>query len=285
MTFNIRTDTLTDGSNRWSCRRDIVFDIFRDHTPDVIGLQEAEEDQVRDIQIALPHYTRYAVGRSDGRLAGETCAIFYRTNRFRLLDSGTFWFSDTPSVPGTKDWGNLWPRICSWVHLAERGTGGAFYVYNVHLDNLSQNSREKSAQLLACQVAARKTRDPFIVMGDFNMELDNPAMRYLQKQGIQTPYPRMVDAWSAVHAGKPSLGTRHDFRGKTTGPAIDHIPLCESIRPIDVIIDRRCAENGRYPSDHFPIVASILLNPSLRPGYAAAPLAPASVFDPKIRLP
>lgn len=275
MTFNIRQDTMIDGPNRWSRRKNIVFNLLRDHAADVIGLQEAEDDQVHEIQIALPHYTHYAAGRNDGRLKGESCAIFYLTNRYRLLDSGTFWFSDTPSVPGTKDWGNMAPRICSWVYLAERGTGTAFYVYNVHLDNLSQNSREKSVQLLARQVAARGTSDPFIVMGDFNMELDNPAMRYLQKQGVQTPYPRMVDAWSSVHADKPSLGTRHGFGGKTSGPAIDHIPVSENVLALDISIDRRHADNGRYPSDHFPVIARILLNTSSQPGYAAAPSTPA----------
>ncbi|HPC63429.1 MAG TPA: endonuclease/exonuclease/phosphatase family protein [Anaerohalosphaeraceae bacterium] len=279
MTFNIRNDTIVDGPNRWSRRKNIVFNMLRDHNADVIGLQEAEDEQVCDIQMALPCYSRYAVGRNDGRRQGETCAIFYRTDRFRLLDSGTFWFSDTPSVPGTKDWGNLWPRICSWVRLAERQSGQAFYVYNVHLDNLSQHSRQKSVELLARQVASRKSRDPFIVMGDFNMELDNPAMRYLQKQGIQTPYPRMVDAWSSVHSGKPSLGTRHSFRGSISGPAIDHIPICETLQALDVSIDRRAGENGRYPSDHFPVIARILLKPSTLPEYAALSSSAASSLD------
>lgn len=279
MTFNIRNDTMIDGPNRWSRRKDIVFAMLRDHNADVIGLQEAEDDQVCDIQAALPRYSRYAVGRSDGRSQGETCAIFYRTDRFRLLDSGTFWFSDTPSIPGTKDWGNLWPRICSWVRLAERQTGQAFYVYNLHLDNFSQHSREKSVQLLGHQIASRKNRDPFIVMGDFNMELDNPAMRYLQKQGIQTPYPRMVDAWSSVHSGKPSVGTRHGFRGSTSGPSIDHIPISETLRALDVSIDRRAADNGRYPSDHFPVIARIQLNASSAPEYAAALSSSAVPLD------
>ena len=140
----------------------------------------------------------------------------------------------------------------------DKDTGTGFYVYNVHLDVFSQNSREKSVEMLARRIASRKTADPFIVVGDFNMGLDNPAMQYLQNMKSQTPYPRMVDAWQSVHPGTPAGGTRHGFRGGTSGPQIDHIPVGEGARTLQARIDRRHV-NGRYPSDHFPIIAEILL--------------------------
>ena len=148
MTFNIRTKTFIDGFNGWNRRKDIVFDILADNAPDVFGLQEARYTQYRAIRQALPQYGSYAAGRSNGKASGESCPIFYRRDRFTLADAGTFWFSDTPSVPGSKDWGNTPPRICSWARLVERQTGIGFYVYNLHLDHLSQNSREKSVRLL-----------------------------------------------------------------------------------------------------------------------------------------
>jgi len=177
-----------------------------------------------------------------------------------LIDSGTFWFSKTPEKPGSKRWGNLFPRICSWVHLVDKTDETGFYVYNLHLDNLSQKSRRKSVKLLAKQVGGRKTDDPFIVMGDFNMELDNPAMQYLQKPGSANPHPKMVDSWQSLHPGKRrGIGTRHGFRGGVSGPRIDHIPISESARALEVNIDRRRV-NGRYPSDHFPVIAKIFLD-------------------------
>ena len=256
MSFNVRVDIFLDGFNRWNNRKQLVFDMLADNVADVIGLQEALDHQVRQIQQALPQYSHYAAGRNDGKRKGETCAIFYRKDRFALGDSGTFWFSDTPSKPGSKDWGNLWPRICSWVYLTEKATGAGFYVYNVHFDVFSQNSRQRSAELLAKRIATRKTPDPFIVTGDFNMELDNPAMVYLQNINLETPYPRMLTAWQSLHPGWNSTGTRHSFRGSISGPKIDHIPICEEARALDVKIDRR-NKNGRYPSDHFPIIAKI----------------------------
>jgi endonuclease/exonuclease/phosphatase family metal-dependent hydrolase len=261
MTFNIRVDSIIDVWKSWEFRKQSVFDILADNKADVIGVQEALNYQALEIQLAMPQYAYYAVGRNDGILDGESCAIFYRKDRFELLDRGTFWFSDTPAVPGTKDWGNLPPRICSWVYLREKGKNTKFYVYNLHLDAFSQNSRQKSVRLLAQQVAARKTNDPFIVMGDFNMALHNPAMMYLLKFGYDTPYPKMVDAWLSVHPYKSETSTRQSFGGRLLGPKIDHIPISENIRALEVKIDDR-EVNGRYPSDHFPVVAKILLKDS-----------------------
>lgn len=257
MTFNIRTGTaFWDGPNRWNKRRKMVIDKLIDNAPDVIGLQEALNYQIEQIHQALPQYSIYAVGRGNGRTKGEACAILYRKARFELQDCDTFWFSKKPWKPGSRSWGNLFPRICSWVHLVDKTDETAFYVYNLHLDNWSQNSREKSVRLLASRIATRKTEDPFIVMGDFNMELDNPAMMYLQNIGQQSPYPLMVDAWESVNSGKSSGGTYHKFSGRASCPKIDHIPISENIQALYVKIDRHSL-NGRYPSDHFPVIATI----------------------------
>lgn len=271
MTFNIRVDTILDGSNRWNNRKELVFDTIAKNGADVIGLQEALDFQVRQIQQALPQYANYAAGRSNGKQKGESCAIFYRKDRFALADSGTFWFSNTPSKPGSKGWGNFPPRICSWIRLVDRESSEGFYVYNVHLDNLSQNSRKKSVELLGRRVGLRAWPEPFIVMGDFNMELDNPAMMSLRKTGGRDGYPCMVDAWESVHGAEEiaGTGTCHDFGGRVSGPKIDHIPVCEDARALDVKIDRYSL-NGRYPSDHFPVVAWILLPKSGPEGVRAA---------------
>ena len=94
MTFNIRVGiAFWDGPNRWNKRKQIVVDTLIDNAADVIGLQEALDFQVEHIRQALPQYSRYAVGRNNGKQQGEACAIFYRKDRFTLLDQGNFWFS------------------------------------------------------------------------------------------------------------------------------------------------------------------------------------------------
>ena len=132
------------------------------------------------------------------------------------------------------------------------------------MDNLSQHSRELSVRMLAGKIATRKTQDPFIVMGDFNMESDNPAMKYLQKP--QPPYPHMLDAWASVHFREPDIGTRHGFHGGTSGPMIDHIRLCDNIIPLEARVDCRSFD-GKYASDHFPVIAKLRINKSSQVTY------------------
>jgi endonuclease/exonuclease/phosphatase family metal-dependent hydrolase len=145
MSFNIRYGTAKDGENDWSRRRTMVFDVIRELDADVIGTQEALDFQVDEIIAAAPVYASIGVGRDDAGSRGELSAILYRKNRFRIGEAGTFWFSDTPAVPGSKTWGNTFTRICTWARLIDRD-GRGFFVYNVHLDHESQPSRERSTQ-------------------------------------------------------------------------------------------------------------------------------------------
>ena len=248
MTFNIRNGSAADGNNRWSGRRELVFDVLADHGADVIGLQEALYFQVQDIKRALPQYKIISAGRKDGKREGEACPILYRRDRFSVADSGTFWFSNMPWKPGSKHWGNDLPRICTWVRLTEIVSGESFYVYNLHLDHQSQNSRQYSVNLLVKEIAKRKHRDPVIVMGDFNMDTDNSAMALLQGT--------MADVWQSLHPDDPGITTYHAFGEQPAGPCLDHILIDETVEIIEIAIDARTF-NGRYPSDHFPIIACL----------------------------
>ena len=256
--FNIRVGKFCSGSKAWSNRRDMVITLLAGERSDVVGLQEALDFQLEEIHQALPQYEVYAIGRGDEKDEGETCAILYRKDRFLMVDSGTMWFSNTPWEPGSKFFGTLFPRICSWVRLADLETARCFYVYNLHLDSLSQSAREKSVRILARQISLRKHLDPFVVMGDFNMELHNPAMMYLQQFDYKTPYPRLQDTWAKVHPFRLDEGTYHKFRGKTTGPKIDHILVGKDCKVLAAGIDKR-GFNGHYPSDHFAVSAVVEL--------------------------
>jgi endonuclease/exonuclease/phosphatase family metal-dependent hydrolase len=258
MTFNIRTATMLDLWNHWVFRRQGICQTITANAPDIFGVQEAQPSQVSDIEKVLPQYSSYSVGRVNGRQRGETNAVFYRRDRFTLLDSGTFWFSDKPDKPGSRGWGNIFPRICSWVYLRERNTGEGLYVYNMHLDVFSQRSRANSIALLAAHVKARRTNDPFILMGDFNMKDDNPAMALLDEMGCYSAgFGKQLAA--AVATGK-DIGTRHEFMGSC--PRIDHIRLSKGLRGNELTVDRRRV-NGGYPSDHYPITALVRLGSTL----------------------
>ncbi|MEJ5259350.1 MAG: endonuclease/exonuclease/phosphatase family protein [Anaerohalosphaeraceae bacterium] len=252
VTFNIRYGTADDGPNRWDRRRESVFSLLSEYGADVLALQEALDFQVEQIGRALPAYDYVFVCRDDGKRAGESCPIFYRKDRFERLEAGTFWFSDTPDIPGSKHWGNQIPRICTWVCLQERMSRRPLWVYNVHLDHQSQSSRERSIRLLAERIASLPAGSAVIVLGDFNMELSNPALEPL----LSEKELHLKEAWQTLYPDRQPVGTWHDFGRRFNTAKIDHILIPQGLAVLEAEIDQRTFE-GRYPSDHFPVWAVI----------------------------
>ena len=253
-TFNIRYGYADDGVDCWDNRRDIVCDLWRKHRWDVVGIQEGLRHQLDHIRKEVPEYAETGVGRDDGVSAGEHCAILYRTDRFDLLSSGTFWFSTTPEVPGSRGWGSRHARICTWAHLRDIESGRAFYVYNLHVDHESQEAREQSSAMLIERVLGRGDADPVVVMGDFNANPDNPSVSSLTE--VSSPFP--VDTYAATHPVDQAAYTYHEFTGADVDGKIDYI-FASPDWTVDAAEIIRDHNNGRYPSDHFPVTATLSL--------------------------
>jgi endonuclease/exonuclease/phosphatase family metal-dependent hydrolase len=248
MSFNVRYGTAPDGENRWELRDDLVVQAIRDFDPAVVGVQEALRFQLNELGEALPAFHEIGVGRRDGREAGEYAAILYDRDRFEVVEQGTFWFSDTPAVPGSMSWGNRITRICTWGRFRERTTRNSFYVFNVHWDHESQPSRERSGELLRARIEARShPGDPVIVTGDFNAGESNPAIRPLHAAGL-------VDTFRVLHPEVEEVGTFNGFNGDRAQEKIDGIWVTPGWQVIHAEIDRTI-HGGRYPSDHFPVTA------------------------------
>jgi len=253
MSFNIRNMHSRDGANGWEHRREAVCDLVRRYQPDILGTQEAYFPQVEDLRQALPEYAVLGVGRDDGQRKGEHCALFVHSKRWQIGASGTFWFSETPDVPGSRHWTREHPRICTWAYLIGK-TGSPFVVYNVHMDHEAQVAREKSSVLIGEHIQRRYPETPALVMGDFNMEEDNPAMQPLLKAEAL----RLYDTFRPLHPMTPRQGTFHGFMGEQGGEKIDYILASEAFRTLETNILYDNTE-GRYPSDHFPLVARLSL--------------------------
>jgi endonuclease/exonuclease/phosphatase family metal-dependent hydrolase len=258
MTFNIRYGTAPDGDNHWTMRRSFLFDVVREQDADVIGLQEALDSQIREIVEAVPVYAVVGVGRDDGLAKGEYTAILVRKDRFHVAEAGTFWFSDTPSVPGSTSWGNRITRICTWARLIDRD-GTAFWFFNVHLDHQSQPSRERSAELLRRRIEARSfPAEPVIVTGDFNAGEDNPAVVTMVSDKA------FVDTFRVLYPDEKQVVTFNGFKIETIeGPKIDYVFVQPGTEVLSAEIIRTSRE-GRYPSDHFPVVARVRFSPAAR---------------------
>ena len=275
MSFNIRLGLAPDGDDHWNLRQDLVVDVLRgsgtDDVPgwDVVGVQEGLVFQLMFIDDELPGFARAGVGRNDGLESGEFSAIYYLADRFELLEEETFWLSNTPEVPGSTSWGNTITRICTWVRLRERETGDAFYVFNAHLDHQSATSRERAVELIADRIASRANlSDPVIFTGDFNTsELSRP-IRYLVGEEARAtdpsdernvaPAPPLVLTYRDVHPDETSVGTFNGFAGNTDGAMIDFVFASPepSLEVLDAQIDHYNVD-GRYPSDHFPVTATL----------------------------
>lgn len=265
MSFNIRYGTADDGVNSWHNRSDLVVATIREQAPAVLALQEALRFQLDALAVALPGYGEIGVGRDDGADQGEYTAILYDRDRLRVSEQGTFWLSDTPEVPGSATWGNQITRICTWARFHDLASGVAFRVFNVHLDHESQPSRERSVQLIAERLAAARPGEPIVVVGDFNAGEQNPAFRYLTGDVSTSdqfrnapPSPRLIDTFRFVRPEATAVGTFNGFTGDSSGAKIDAILVSPqwAILEADIV---RTQEDGRYPSDHFPVTATLSL--------------------------
>ena len=264
-TSNIRFASEDDGVNVWPARKALLFQVLEAQAFDSAGLQEALAAQLADFATEMPEYGQIGVGRNDGKTKGEYASILYSKERLAVASSGTFWFSDTPEVPGSKSWGNDLPRICTWARLQDLETGRHYWHYNVHLDSDSQPSREKSVVLLAQRMAARaEPTEPVILTGDFNAEPNNLAVTHLLDQqlieGAKAPFA-LQDAWILLHPGDPESRTSHKFKGGATGGGhIDYIMFGTGVTATSAEITRT-HEGDVYPSDHYPVSATLELVP------------------------
>jgi endonuclease/exonuclease/phosphatase family metal-dependent hydrolase len=266
MTFNVRYGSADDGQNNWANRKELACDVLRRHAPDIVGLQEALRFQIDDIRAALPQYAEIGGGRDDGKTKGEYSAILYRKDRLDVSDSGTFWLSDTPEVPGSITWGNACTRICTWARFVRKDTGEAFYHFNTHMDHISQFSRDKSAILLAQRIRDRAHPDPVFLTGDFNAGERNPVVQYFKGQkelkaannGLAANPVRLVDTFRVLHPDANEVGTFHSFNGERTREKIDYIFAQPGVKVLrtEILYDN---QDSRYPSDHFPVLAVLEL--------------------------
>jgi len=264
MTFNIRYGSANDGENSWDKRKDLAVDVLRRHSPDIVGLQEALRSQIDDIRAALPEYGEIGVGRDDGKTGGEYSAILYKKDRFTATESGTFWLSDTPEACGSITWGNNCTRVCTWGRFVPKSPGEAFYMFNTHLDHISQYSRERGAILISTRIHDRAQKDPVILTGDFNVNEDNLVVKYFKgEQELHiagdgqsaNPIP-LLETFRSLHPDANEVGTFHSFKGVRTNAKIDYIFTLPGTKVLqtEILHDNT---DSRYPSDHFPVEAAI----------------------------
>lgn len=255
MTFNLRFETDADGDNAWRFRKELAVEVIRRHQPDLIGVQEALQGQMDYLTTALPDYTAIGIGREEGGV-GEYCAIFYRTAGHTCLRSETFWISETPQQPGRRGWDANNVRICTWGEFVDEA-GVTYFAFNTHLDHMGMVARREGARLLLQHIDSVAAGRPVVLTGDFNCTPADEPYEILTGAGA-APYTPLVDA--RLLSQTPPTGPAWTFHGyhPPGQKIIDYLFVRDvaGVRSFQTLDDNW---DGRYPSDHLPIVAEILL--------------------------
>jgi len=261
MSFNIRYGTANDGENAWEKRKALLVETIQAFDPDLLGTQETLAFQRDELARALPDYDVLGVGRDDGQERGEMMAVYYRKGRFTRLAGGHFWLSETPEQAGSKSWDSALPRMATWVKLRDKRlpeSAPPLAWFNTHFDHRGPQARLESAKLLRRKILELGENCAVIVTGDFNAgEASEPYRALFGQAEDDAPSP-IVDAFRTRHPRPGSHeGTYSGFDAKPSdGPRIDWIGVSRDWEIAAAAIDRT-AKNGRTPSDHFPVTATL----------------------------
>ncbi|MCG6940977.1 MAG: endonuclease/exonuclease/phosphatase family protein [Thiohalocapsa sp.] len=257
-TCNLRFATAPDGADAWPRRRERLLDCLAHIDPDMLATQEAMPEQIDAIRARFPHWDVVGQGRFAGvhsprpsePAPGEHCAVFFRADRFRLLDTHTRWLSETPHRPASLGPGTDLPRIVTLARLERRDGGGRIDLYNTHF-HWGSAFTGFAVDLLGRWIGATPAGVPVVLTGDFNADTTSPEHAALTALPL-TGARRLRDVFDE-RPGRQ--GTRHDFTGQAR-VCIDWI-LASSDLAIRRAWTDTWSRDGRYPSDHFPVVASL----------------------------
>ena len=254
MTFNIRYNEPSDGVNAWPNRKQKVADVIRFHKADLVGVQEAQIGQLRDLEMLLPDFAWCGVGRTDGKEDGEFSAILYLKQRFRILECKTFWLSETPEIAGSKGWDGAYPRILTWARFRDQKTKKTFYHFNTHFDHVGVKARFESAKMIIGRIRNASGGAQSVLTGDLNVKEDTEAYKTLA-----APNSGLKDArYSSKHGHFGGGSTFNAFKEMQPANKIDYIFVTPGIQVFEhgVLSDNW---DGLWASDHLPVLAEILL--------------------------
>ena len=250
ISYNIRYDNKWDVENNWSLRKNRICQLLNDYNPSIFGIQEGLLNQVGFIDSVLIKYDYVGVGRDDGKMKGEFCAIYFDTTRYKIHHNSTFWLSETPDAVSV-GWDAALERICTYGLFEDKNSGEKFWVFNTHFDHLGVIARKKSSALILKKIKEINTQSlPVILMGDFNSIPDSEPIKILKKD--------LIDALQiSLDNLKGPQGTFNDFDEMLPiDNRIDYI-FTKNVKVLSYRhIDDRL-NNNRHISDHLPVMIEI----------------------------
>lgn len=255
MTYNLKFASPTFKPS-WEIRRDMQVDLFKKYSPDIIGTQEGLKEQIDYLADHLPEYVIIGEGRKGGD-DDEHMAIFFKRDKFRLREMGSFQLSETPDVLGSGP--DINPRLVTWARLAvinrpENGESSPypmdyrghwentleFYVFNTHFFTRGHDKAKlNSSKLIMERINeldnfGKWTKNrPIFLMGDFNSRPGGAVYKIFIGD---------------ENSNNPSL-LKDSMEG---GKGIDWILYKGNVKVLSYE-NVNYNVDGTYPSDHKPI--------------------------------
>lgn len=248
MSSNLRCIAVEDiGKKSWFYRADLIINNIVSSSPDIIGFQEGTRFHYAYLCERLPEYDSVITYRDEAYFS-EGCPIFYRRDRYDLIDKGSFWLSETPDVM-SKDWGAACYRICSYVILTEKASGKSFVVFNTHLDHVSDEARINGIDVVLDKIKEFGSL-PAVIVGDFNCKEGSKTYESVTENFLDAKYET---------DNCYNICTFQNYGKQLNRKPIDYVMISQtgfsvnSYRVVDTLYD------GAYPSDHFPLLVSLTL--------------------------
>ena len=252
LSYNIRYDNPNDGENQWKYRKERVANYIKEIKPDIIGMQEVLDPQLVFLDLSLTEFSFVGVGREDGKTKGEYSPILYNSNRLTLLQTDTFWLSETPKVISV-GWDAALERICTYAQFKHKETGQKFWVFNTHFDHIGELARIQSAKLIHQKIKMLNTNNfPVIITGDFNLTPDTAPIKIFQNA--------YVDVMQKTPTNANNYGTFTGFDKLSNGEErIDYI-FQKGLKTLKSTHIWLKTTSGGWASDHHPVQAIFSFN-------------------------
>lgn len=257
MTFNLRYNNPGDSLNAWKYRKDNAASQILFYNVDLLGVQEALNDQMTDLAQRLPGYKTFGGGRDDGKTKGEYSAIFYKDSRLEKLDGAMFWLSQTPGVAGSKGWDAAITRMVTWCKFKDKQTQKIFFAFNTHFDHIGKVARAESAKMILEKVKEIAGNAPVIFTGDFNATPSDEPIKIIVDASNPNHLTDSKEVSQTPHYGPEGTFNGFESKEKSNEP-IDHIFIKNGVK---VLKHATLSESwqGRFSSDHFPVYAVVEL--------------------------
>ena len=263
--YNIRLSPGDRGTpNAWDCRKADMVALVKKLDLDAFGMQEVCPDQAEYLREQLPEFAFVGDHREADRKSGEASPVFYRKSRFEAERGGTFWLSETPDVPASKSWKTACTRVCSYLILKDKSTGKRFCFANTHTDHISELAREKGMLLIIERMKDFGAGSPIIFTGDHNCRYDDApakAVRQVLKDGRDVTETQVKGPRNTFHGfGRFKDGPVDENGRQYKDYCIDYIYVSDGTRVLDFVThDDRRPGTDLYPSDHYPVTATVVL--------------------------